>query len=194
MKKESYTGYYFWRKLCLIVGNIVFLGRVEGKENIPKEGKCILAGNHTGNFDAYLLFKTTKRPIHIIAKKELFDGPFKWLFKMMHLIPVDRKNKNPEAKNKAIEVLNNEQILGIFPEGTFHKNDLLLPFKPGVISFAEKANASIIPFAILGKFKLWGRPKIIVGKPININTVKEDKLKYLENIIKELIINNNKKI
>ena len=59
---------------------------------------------------------------------------------MMHLIPVDRKNKNPEAKSKAIEILNEEKALGIFPEGTYHKEDLLLPFKPGVISFAEKTS------------------------------------------------------
>ncbi len=183
----KYIGYYFWSSLCKLAGNLYFGGKVIGKDNIPKNGACILAGNHTGNFDAYLLFKGTNRPIHIIGKKELFEGPFKWLFKTMHLIPVDRKSKNPKAKEEALKILEEEKILGIFPEGTFHKNDILLPFKPGVISFALKSNAPIIPFAITNQFKFRSHPTIEFGKPIYIDKIKEDKLTYLENTIKNMI-------
>ncbi|MBO7208202.1 MAG: 1-acyl-sn-glycerol-3-phosphate acyltransferase, partial [Clostridia bacterium] len=56
---------------------------------------CILEGNHESGFDSYLLFAGTNRPIHFLGKKELFESSFSWFFKMMHLIPVDRKNKNP---------------------------------------------------------------------------------------------------
>ena len=191
---NNYVGYHIFYSIIKLAGNIWYGGKVIGKENIPKTSSCILAGNHTCNFDPYLLFKGTNRPIHFIAKKELFKGPFGWFFKTMHLIPVDREKKNPEAKEFTLELLKNNKIIGIFPEGTFHdkgsktKSELLLPFKPGAISFAEKSGAPIIPFAIIGKFKFRSKPTIIFGEPIFVDKIKEeDKVKYLENLIKEMI-------
>ncbi len=185
---NNYFFYHLFSSLIVFFGNIYFGGKVVGRENILKSGKFILAGNHTGNFDSYLLFKASTRPIHIIAKKELFEGKFSFIFKQMHLIPVDRKTKNPIAKELAIEILNADKVLAIFPEGTFHKEDILLPFKPGVISFATKTNAPIIPFAIKGEFKFRSHPTIIIGKPIYLENVpSEDKLKYLENVIRDML-------
>lgn len=196
MKKNSYKFYYFFSNLAIFLGQIVFRGKCYGIENIPKIGGCILAGNHTCNYDAYLLLKSTKRPIHFIAKKELFDSAFGWIFKKMHLIPVDRSKKNPESKQIAIDLLKNGEIIGIFPEGTFHdkdskiKKEILLPFKPGAVSFSLKSGAPIIPFAIVGKFKIWSKPKIVFGKPIYIEKIQDDKIQYLENVVKDLIIKN----
>ena len=190
---DNYIGYHLFSNILKFIGHILLWDKVYGKENIPKEGACILAGNHTSIFDAYLLFRGTKRPIHFIAKKELFNGPFGWFFKMMHLIPVDRENKNEEAKELTLKLLKANKVIGIFPEGTFHdkdsktKKEILLPFKPGAISFAEKSGAPIIPFAIIGKIKLFSRPKIVFGKPIYTANINGDKLDYLETNIKEMI-------
>lgn len=193
---DNYIGYHLFSNILKFIGHVLFWDKVYGKENIPKNGACILAGNHTSIFDAYLLFRGTNRPIHFIAKKELFKGPFAWFFKMMHLIPVDRENKNVEAKELTLKLLKDNKVIGIFPEGTFHdknskiKKEIILPFKPGAISFAEKSGAPIIPFAIVGKIKLFSHPKIVFGKPINTDKIKGDKVKYLENIIKEMIQKN----
>ena len=188
-KNNNYIGYHIVSKILRFAGFVWFGEKVIGKENIPKSGKCILAGNHLSDFDAYLLYAGTNRPIHFLGKKELFEGKMAWFFKMMHLIPVDRKNKNPLAKEKAIEILNDEKIIGIFPEGTYHKEDLLLPFKPGVISFAEKTGAPIIPFAMDSTFKFRCHPIIKYGKPIYVKDIKEeDKVKYLENVVRDMLI------
>jgi len=188
-KKDNYIGYHIVSKLLRFAGLIWFGDKVIGKENIPKKGRCILAGNHLSDFDAYLLYAGTKRPIHFIAKKELLESKFGWFFRMMHLIPVDRKNKNPEAKEKAIHILEEEKVLGIFPEGTYHKEDLLLPFKPGVISFAEKTGAPIIPFAMDSTFKFRCKPIIKFGKPIYVDKIKEkDKVAYLEKVVRDMLI------
>lgn len=190
-KKDSYLGYHFFSTVIKWAGKIVFGGKVLGKENIPKDGSCILAGNHLSDFDAYLFFLSTKRPVHFIAKKELLDGKFGWFFKIMHLIPVDRKKHNPEAKKYVLDLLAQNKVIGIFPEGTYHKKDLLLPFKPGVISFAEKSGAPIIPFAIISTFKFRCKPKIIFGKPIDISKINGDKVAYLEEVVRNLIIENS---
>ena len=188
-KNNNYIGYHIVSKILRIAGFIWFGEKVYGKENIPKKGRCILAGNHLSNFDAYLLYSGTSRTIHFLGKKELFEGKMAWFFKMMHLIPVDRKNKNPEAKSMAIDVLNEEKLLGIFPEGTYHKEDLLLPFKPGAISFAEKTGAPIIPFAMDSTFKFRCHPIIKFGKPIYVNKIKaKDKVAYLEKVVRDMLI------
>lgn len=189
MLKNNYVGYHIVSKILRFAGFIWFGEKVYGKENIPKKGKCILAGNHLSDFDAYLLYSGTNRPIHFLGKKELFESKFGWFFKMMHLIPVDRKNKNPEAKQAALDILEDEKVIGIFPEGTYHKEDLLLPFKPGAISFAEKTGAPIIPFAMDSTFKFRCRPIIKFGKPIYVNKIKDkDKVKYLENVVRNMLI------
>ena len=189
IKKDNYIGYRIFSKILKYAGLIWFGGKIIDKHYIPKDGKCILAGNHLSNFDAYLLFASTNRPVHFIAKKELFEGNFAWFFKMMHLIPVDRKNKNPEARKKTINILNNNKIIGIFPEGTYHKDDLLLPFKPGAVNFALLANAPIIPFAIHGSFKFRSKPIIKFGEPIYIDKIEcEDKVLYLENVVRNMLI------
>lgn len=193
---DNYIFYNIVSHIFSHLGHIVFWDKVIDNNNILVDKPCILAGNHTSIFDSYLLFRSTKRPIHFIAKKELFKGPFAWVFKNMHLIPVDREHKNDEARDYTLMLLKENKIIAIFPEGTFHdkgskkKKELLLPFKPGAVSFALKSGAPIIPFAIIGKFKLFSRPKIVFGKPIYIDKMDDNNIKYLENTVRELIIKN----
>ena len=103
-----------------------FNPKIYGKENIPKEGPIIIAGNHVHLMDQCNMIIATKRCIHYMAKKEYFDskykeGKFAWFFKSTGCIPVDREKKDEDAKEKALEVLRNNEVLGIFPEGTRNK-------------------------------------------------------------------------
>lgn len=126
-----------------------------GLENIPKEGSVVLAGNHTNNFDCLLLISSTKRTIHFLAKDELLKGPKKVIFKNMGIIPVNRRIHDKEALIKAKKVLSQNQVIGIFPEGTFSKvKGQLLPFKIGAVKMAHDTNAKLVPFMITGTYKL----------------------------------------
>ena len=90
-----------------------------GKENIPKEGSCILAGDHIHLYDQCHAIISTKRPLVYMAKKEYFDSwKVRWFFKGVGCIPVDRTKKDTEAVDSALHALANKNILGIFPEGT----------------------------------------------------------------------------
>lgn len=99
--------YRFWYRPTII-----------GKENIPKEGRCILVGNHIHVLDQSNIIISTKRQIAFMAKIEYFQGKFAWFFKKTGCIPVDRSKKDTDATTKALDVLNNNQALGLFPEGT----------------------------------------------------------------------------
>lgn len=194
-RRNSYFGYHFFVSLVVPLGYLIFGGKVINKKNMLKDDGFVFAGNHVGYFDAYLLCSATKRPLHFIAKKELFSNPItKWFFSIMHLIPVDRKRKNPEARSKAIEVLKDKKILCIFPEGTFHKEDILLPFKPGAVDFAIKTKTKIVPFAIVGNYKFRSNPKLIIGNPLDVSTMDVEKAnELLKDIIYNMIIENQKK-
>lgn len=160
------------------------------KENIP-EGGFLYAGTHVSYFDGLEVGYTTTRCVHFIAKKELFKNILlNNFFKFLGVIPVDRNNKNPEAKKEAIDNLKNNNIVCIFPEGTINKtNNYILPFKYGAVSIAHKANKPIVPFAIIGKPKIFNyRVKIIIGKPIYIKTDDyPNETKKLENEVINLI-------
>ena len=145
---------------------------IVNKEYIPKEGPIVIAGNHKHLFDQCLTITATKRPIHYMAKKEYFDNKkVSWFFKGAGCISVDRSNKDPKAKQLALDVLNDNGAIGIFPEGTRNRtNKILLPFKFGAVSLAKKAEAYIVPFAITGEYKFRSKNlKITYGKPFKIN-------------------------
>ena len=163
-----------------------------GIENIPKEGGIILAGNHTSKLDPLLLMSTTKRCIHFLAKIELFQGPKKFFFKNIEIIPVDRKKKNPEVINLANQYLFDNKVIGIFPESTINKTkDIIMPFKYGAVKMAKETSCSIVPFAITNKYIFLKKSvKISFGKPYKIKDTLEKENIILENKVKELIRSN----
>ena len=101
-------------------------------------------GNHTHIFDSLLLISTTKRSIHFLAKNELWKGSKKIIFSNLGLIPVNRKAKDHKALESAINYLNNDKLIGIFPEGTTEKGKGMLPFKIGAIKMAKETNSKIL--------------------------------------------------
>lgn len=168
MKKSML--YSIVRPIVSILFKIVYRPKYIGLSNIPKKGKVILAGNHKNNLDCIYLMSSTKRQIHFLAKKELWKGPKKIIFSNLGLIPVDRSKKNPEAMNTALECLNNEELIGIFPEATFNRSkEVVLPFKIGAVKMAYETNSPIVPFVIKGNYKMFKKNLIIEFlEPINI--------------------------
>ena len=125
-----------------------------GTENIPENGRIILAGNHTSNLDCILVAGSTKRCVHFLAKDELMKGPLKYIFGSLGIIPVNRRTKDPQAINIAEEYLKDEKLIGIFPEGTINRtDDIIMPFKFGAVKMANDVSTPIIPFTITGKYK-----------------------------------------
>jgi len=188
-KKYNYIFLYkLLRPIITILFKLLYRPKIIGSENIKKRGRIILAGNHTHNFDSILLISSTKRNIHFLAKIELFKGVKRILFSNMGLIPVNRKIKDHNVLENAYNYLNNEKVIGIFPEGTFGHGKIL-DFKIGAVKMAYETNSEIVPFAITGDYKLFSKNlKIVFGKPIKIkdsNLEKENK--KLRNIIVKMV-------
>ena len=123
MTKSKMPIYKVARPILGTIYKLWYNPRIYGKENIPQEGSIILVGNHIHIMDQCNVIISTKRNIHYMAKKEYFDpkykeGKFPWFFRGAGCIPVDRSKKDTEATESAIEVLNGNHALGLFPEGT----------------------------------------------------------------------------
>ena len=134
------------------------------------------------------MISSTKRSIHFLAKDELWKGPKKIIFSNLGLIPVNRREKDKNALTLAKKYLDEEMVIGIFPEGTTEKDRGLLPFKVGAVKMAYDTKTTIVPFAIKGKYGLFKKIKIMYGKPVVIkdsNLTKETD--NLRNIIKKMI-------
>lgn len=162
MKESKF--YKFIRIIVVFLTRTIFRPKIVGVNNIPSSGRVILAGNHTSYFDCLLLMCACRRNIHFLAKCELFTGVKGLLFSNLELIPVDRKNGGGDAFNFAKKYLEEDKVIGIFPEGTTSKDGKMLPFKRGAVCMSYDCKSLIVPFCITGKYGFWSRPRIVFGK------------------------------
>lgn len=149
---------------------IVYRPKVTGKENIPKEGACIICPNHLHALDSAVILTTQKRQVFFMAKEVLFKNAFiKWLAKIFGIFPVRREGKDIEAIKTSLRILKKGNILAMFPEGT--RNGLAKGIKPksGAILIAAKAGVPIIPCGVKGSFKPFTKVTLNYGKPIIID-------------------------
>ena len=94
-----------------------------------------------------------------------------------------------------MDVLNDNGAIGIFPEGTRNRTkEMLLPFKYGAVSLANKTDSYIVPFGITGDYKFRSKNLTIrYGKPFKVNDITLDRAnQMLFNKVKNLIEENLK--
>lgn len=165
--------YRFLRPGVIGLFKLIFKPTIVGSENIPADGSAVLAGNHTSVLDCFMHATATKRCVHFLAKAELFKGKFLTdFFRGLGAIPVHRRTKDHNALISAIRVLEDDKLIGIFPEATLNKTEnVVLPFKIGAVKMAHDTNSPIVPFIISGKYKPFRKNiKIEFLKPYNISS------------------------
>ncbi len=184
----KYRLYKVLRVILVFLLKMIYGIKVINKDNIPKSGPVILVGNHKHKYDFISLISATKRVVHFLGKRELVDK-HGWIFKRLPIIPVDRSTKNKEAVIEATKLVNDGEVVGIFPEGTFNKTEyVIMPFKYGAVKIAKDTDATIVPFAITGEYKRFRRGlKIEFGKPYKIEDKKDltkENIKLMNKVVR----------
>lgn len=149
--------YKIFRPLLSFLVKVLFWIKIENKE-VLKDGPVLIVANHRSFIDPIFILASTKRTVHFFAKIELFKSWKKHLFNKTGVIPVDRSTKNPETFPIAARYLSENELVGIFPEGTRnYSSDKLLPLKPGAAKIAIDNQIPIVLAIQTGKARLFNR-------------------------------------
>lgn len=163
---------YRWGRIFVRwILSLLFGLEVGGLEHIPKSGGAVVAANHTTWFDPIAIACALDRPVHFMAKAELFRNPLvAKVLRRLYAFPVRRGEADRDAIRTAVEVARSGGVLGIFPEGTRSQDGTLLPLQSGAVFIAAKAGVPIIPVAVSGVSPLRLRRKIVVraGMPLDL--------------------------
>ncbi|MDF1541732.1 MAG: lysophospholipid acyltransferase family protein [Anaerosomatales bacterium] len=127
--------------------------RSTGAQNVPPGG-AILAGNHASYLDPILLWCNAPRPVHFMAKVELWNSRvIGGALDRLWAFPVHRGAPDRAAVTTATELLSSGKLVGIFPEGTRHRTegpDLLGTANAGAAFLAMRAGVPVVPVGIHG--------------------------------------------
>ena len=130
--------------------------RIEGQEHIQRTRAAIYAVNHASNVEPPLLFEALAPlfpRLSVLYKAELRKLPILVrAFDLAGFVPLERNNRDQSlpAIERAADALRSGSSFMIFPEGTRSRTGALLPFKKGGFIMAIKAQAPVVPTAIVG--------------------------------------------
>ena len=169
--------YYVSRVIVRILLFLLTRCRVEGRENVPRQGPLLVVSNHLSLADPPLLNVSLDRKMMFMAKKQLFHFRLiGYLVRGLGAFPVHRGQLDRQALRQAYQVLADGLALIMFPEGMRSRRGQLRPAFFGAALIASRSGAPILPIAISGTEKLerlsqfWRRPQITVniGHPFHL--------------------------
>jgi 1-acyl-sn-glycerol-3-phosphate acyltransferase len=122
---------------------------VHGAPHVPSSGPVILAANHIGILDGPALIALTRRLTFALVKREAFTGPVGPFLARVGQISLNRREIDPQAIRRAIQVLRAGKVLAVFPEGVRSGGEVAWA-RRGAAYLAMVSGAPIVPVAILG--------------------------------------------
>jgi 1-acyl-sn-glycerol-3-phosphate acyltransferase len=165
--------------LPLFFGHI----KITGQENIPTSGPVILAPTHRARWDSLLLpYATgrcvTGRDLRFMVTITECQGLQGWVVRRMGGFPVDPQHPAITTLRHTVELMQNQEMLVIYPEGGIYRDGKLHPLKPGIARLALSAELShpglgvkIIPIGLnySQPYPNWGTDvEIQIGEPIKV--------------------------
>ena len=155
----------WWGRFCTKLMGITV--EITGQERYNPTGNYLIVSNHAGMADIPLILGSIPLNMRFVAKEELGKIPiFGWVLKQAGYVLIKRGQNKEALKSlfKAVEVLKNGKSVHIFPEGTRSETGAIQPFKRGAFLIAEKADAPILPVAIIGSNRITPKKSLRIRK------------------------------
>jgi glycerol-3-phosphate O-acyltransferase / dihydroxyacetone phosphate acyltransferase len=165
---------------------------VAGMERVPSTGPALLASNHPNALvDALVIGCTLRRPVTLTAKATLLDNPItRSVLRAAGVVPLRRASddtqrgtgglldpsRNANAFAAVLDVLEDDGIVLLFPEGKSHSEPELAPLKTGLARIALMAgedrhlDVPIIPVGLTFERKWEPRSRVLMHVGIPIRT------------------------
>jgi 1-acyl-sn-glycerol-3-phosphate acyltransferase len=145
--------------------------RTYGKERVPREGGAVLAMNHFNFIDIPVFGTICPRRIVFVGKSELFETPgLSELIRLHGALPIRRGESDRDALRRMREAVRDNDVLGLFIEGTRQKSGVPGKPMPGAAMIAISEGVPVIPAAVHGSqtWKLGNRAAVSVafGEPM----------------------------
>jgi 1-acyl-sn-glycerol-3-phosphate acyltransferase len=129
--------------------------RVDGLEHLPTSGPYLIAANHHNYLDGIVLGVTVPEPISFLVMPRVWRAtPLHPLFhRNIRSIPIDLERADVGALRRALQILQEGRVVGIFPEGPFSVRGRLEPGLPGVALLALRSGVPVVPAGIRGTYE-----------------------------------------
>jgi len=184
---------YILGYLAMFVASMLTKTKVRGRKNIPKEGPFIITINHFSYVDPVFVIHAVRKPISFLAASDQkIEWYFLWAPFIYGFIPTNRKILAPSTIKHAKRALKDDEILGIFPEGTSTSSQLRRA-KNGAAYLSASTESRILPIGISGLENVWRqlfrgiKPKVTIniGKLFGPFSLPKNR-KERENHLKEM--------
>lgn len=159
------------RLLVYAIFRLLFRIEYEGVENIPNNGRVIIAPNHVSYLDPFWVSAPVCRPLRYMTWDKMTRLPLLGtLIQAYGAFPVSLDKSDRAALRMSLEQLNSDGGLVIFPEGGRTLTGRIQTFKPGVIRLALDTDSPIVPATILGGYRAFS-PHMLLPRPFKIRIV-----------------------
>ncbi len=123
---------------------------MQGLENVPRTGSLLIVINHMHFLDPLIPTAYLRPDIFPMAKHEVFEGRWKWMFDAYGAFPVRRGEADLQAFKNAFKVLRAGHALLMAPEGTRAKVGGLQQAHEGAGLIVSRAGVPVLPVALWG--------------------------------------------
>ena len=173
---------------------------VIGGSHIDRSRSFVVVANHLSALDIMACVLAVPLPIRFLAKKELFRIPvLAQGMRAVGIIEVDRSSRravHTEVNRRARELIDANQSLIIYAEGTRPRDGKMKSFKKGAFTMAIDGHLPVLPVSLHGSYEAWppGQPwvrgghiQVVIDAPIETTAMVHSDTGRLRNQVFDII-------
>jgi 1-acyl-sn-glycerol-3-phosphate acyltransferase len=186
-----------FQKIARLLITLLTHTKITGLENFPAEGRLIVVGNHTGVMEVVLMAAFAPRIIEFMGSVDIPHETISAIvINAYGCIPVQRGNVSREAMQAGLDVLAQDGVIGVFPEGGIWE-PAIRKAQTGVSWLSYHGQAPVLPIGFssmqgaLGRVFSFKFPELVmnVGAPIDPTQIKPglSRKAQLQNVAQEIM-------